>query len=355
MFPKRLCDFNKMASTHKTTIKDIADAAGVSVALVSFVMNNMSGGKYRVSAETTQKILSIAKELDYQPNNAARSLRKGCSNTIGVILSDVSNPFFAEIARCIEDKAYQYKYTVIFGSTDEDAEKLDNLIKVFINKGVDGLIIVPCDGSRKHIERVLESNIPLVLLDRTIPDLQVNSVLLDNKRAAMLAVDNLVEHGCRKIEMISYAMDVSNIAEREAGYLHAMKQHEILDRTHINRLKYKNIPDQMEKAIKESIDRGVEALVFATNTLAVAGLKIFGKYGLRVSDNIAVVCFDSSEAFELFYTTISYVQQPIEQFGQEALDLLIKTIKQNGQTNCTSVVLRPELVEGCSSMRQTRD
>lgn len=83
-----------MASKRKTTIKDIADAAGVSVALVSFVMNNMSGGKYRVSAKTTKKILSISEELNYQPNNAARSLRKGRSNTIGVILSDISNPFF---------------------------------------------------------------------------------------------------------------------------------------------------------------------------------------------------------------------------------------------------------------------
>ena len=175
-----------MASKRKTTIKDIADAAGVSVALVSFVMNNMSGGKYRVSAKTTKKILSIAEALDYQPNNAARSLRKGRSNTIGVILSDISNPFFSDIARCIEDKAYQYKYTVIFGSTDEDAGKLDNLIKVFINKGVDGLIIVPCEGSRQYIEKVLEANIPLVLLDRTIPDLEVNHITSTTRKRSHL-------------------------------------------------------------------------------------------------------------------------------------------------------------------------
>lgn len=341
-----------MASKRKTTIKDIADAAGVSVALVSFVMNNMSGGKYRVSAKTTKKILSISEELNYQPNNAARSLRKGRSNTIGVILSDISNPFFSDIARCIEDKAYQYKYTVIFGSTDEDAGKLDNLIKVFINKGVDGLIIVPCDGSRKHIEKVLEANIPLVLLDRTIPDLEVNHVTLNNKKALALAVGNLIEGGSRKIEMISYAWSVSNIAEREAGYQHTMKQFSLSENIRIHRLKYKNIPDQMEKVVTEAVNKGAEALVFATNTLAIAGMKTLCKHNLRVPEDIAVVCFDSSEAFELYYTTVTYIKQPVEQFGQEALDLLVKAIGQKEQTKCSTIMLNPELVTGKSSSRK---
>lgn len=341
-----------MASKRKTTIKDIADAAGVSVALVSFVMNNMSGGKYRVSAKTTKKILSIAEELDYQPNNAARSLRKGRSNTIGVILSDISNPFFSDIARCIEDKAYQYKYTVIFGSTDEDAAKLDNLIKVFINKGVDGLIIVPCDGAQKHIEKVLEANIPLVLLDRTIPDLEVNNVVLNNRKALALAVGNLVEGGSRKIEMVSYAWNLSNIAEREAGYQHTMKQFSLSENIRIHRLKYKNISDQMEKILTAAVNKGVEALVFATNTLAVAGMKTLCRKGLRVPDDIAVVCFDSSEAFELYYTTVTYVKQPVEQFGQEALDLLIKAIGENEQVKYSTIMLNPELVEGKSSTRK---
>ena len=125
--------------TRRVTIKDIAAEAGVSIALVSFVMNNKANGRdtYRVNKNTAQRILDVARRLDYQPNNAARTLRCGRTNTIGVIVSDISNKFFADIARCIEDRAYKYNYTVLFGSTDENAGKLHNLVEVFLNKGID--------------------------------------------------------------------------------------------------------------------------------------------------------------------------------------------------------------------------
>ena len=128
--------------TKRVTIKDIATEAGVSIALVSFVMNNKSDGKetYRVNKETAQRILEVAQKLNYQPNNAARTLRSGKTNTIGVIVSDISNKFFADIARCIENHAYKHKYTVLFGSTDENPQKLENLVEVFRNKGIDVFI-----------------------------------------------------------------------------------------------------------------------------------------------------------------------------------------------------------------------
>ena len=156
--------------TKRVTIKDIATEAGVSIALVSFVMNNKADGKdtYRVNKETAQRILEVAQKLNYQPNNAARTLRSGKTNTIGVIVSDISNKFFADIARCIENHAYKHKYTVLFGSTDENPQKLENLIEVFRNKGIDGLIVVPCEGADEIIRDIAHQNIPLVLLDRDI-------------------------------------------------------------------------------------------------------------------------------------------------------------------------------------------
>lgn len=166
------------------------------------------------------------------------------------------------------------------------------------------------------------------------------------QKALALAVGNLIEGGSRKIEMISYAWSVSNIAEREAGYQHTMKQFSLSENIRIHRLKYKNIPDQMEKVVTEAVNKGAEALVFATNTLAIAGMKTLCKHNLRVPDDIAVVCFDSSEAFELYYTTVTYIKQPVEQFGQEALDLLVKAIGQKEQTKCSTITLNPELVTG---------
>ena len=211
---------------HKTTIRDIALEAGVSISLVSFVMNGKTRGKHNVNPDTAKRILEIAERLNYQPNNAARSLRSGRTNTIGVILSDISNKFFADIARCIEDKASQYKYIVLFGSTDENPKKLDSLIDAFLNRGVDGLIIVPCEGSEKTIQRLVDMNIPLVLLDRTFEKLDVRSVVLNNRKAMVMAVDHLQSQGYRRIELVSYVTTISNIMDRERGYVQAMMQTE---------------------------------------------------------------------------------------------------------------------------------
>ena len=336
--------------TRRVTIKDIAEAVGVSTSLVSFVMNN-KGKRYRVSEEMTRRIQEAARELNYQPNSAARSLRSGRSRTIGVIVSDISNPFFADIARRIEDNAYKYNYTVIFGSSDEDASKLDNLIDVMINKGVDGLVIVPCDGSEQAIRKIVTAGVPLVLLDRTIPDLEVSSVVLNNKKATLLATDSLIVRGYRRIEMISYLMSLSNIADREFGYQVGMKVHGMGDYAHIHRVRFKDIPGQMTKVLSEGLARGVEAFIFVTNTLAVEGLKALNRLKVLVPKDVAVVGFDDSEAFELYYTTLTHIRQPIEQFGHEAVELIVKAINQKDQSQCTTIVLNPELVEGASSVR----
>ena len=341
-------------AVHKTTIKDIANKAGVSIALVSFVMNNKIGRNYRVNAETAKKILAVAEELNYQPNNAARSLRSGRSRTIGVIVSDISNPFFADIARRIEDNAYKYNYTVFFGSSDENTSKLENLIDVMVNKGVDGLVVVPCHGSEEVIRKLAETSLPLVLLDRTISDLDVSNVLLNNKKAALLATDCLIRQGCRRIELISYSMSLSNIADREYGYQISMKAHGFGEYGHIHRLRFKDISDQMIRVLGEGLSREAEAFVFATNTLAVEGLKALNKMNVIVPRDVAVVGFDDSEAFDLYYTTLTHIKQPIEQFGYEVVELIVKAINQKDRSQCTTIVLNPELVEGNSSCRHVK-
>lgn len=138
----------------RVTIKDVAREAGVSIALVSFVMNRnnrRADGKeaYRVSEETVARILEIAARLDYHPNSAASSLRSGKTRTIGVVVSDIANRFFSDIVRYIENVAYESGYTVLFASTDEKADKLERMVSVLTNKGVDGLIIASCAGANR--------------------------------------------------------------------------------------------------------------------------------------------------------------------------------------------------------------
>lgn len=330
----------------KVTIRDIATEAGVSIALVSFVMNNKTDGKkgYRVNKETAQRILEVADKLNYRPNNAARILRSGRSRTIGVILSDISNKFFADIARCIEDCAYNHKYTVLFGSTDENPRKLENLIEVFTDKGVDGLIIVPCEGAGEMIREVVQrQRIPVVLLDREVPGLEASSVVLNNRRAASSLTGELLERGYRRIEMISYSMELSNIQEREAGYLAAMTEAGLEETAAIHHLRHDRM-NRIDEVIREAKRRGVEAFLFATNTLAVSGLTAIARNGWQVPRDLSIACFDTADMFDIYNTTTACVRQPIERFGSEALELLIKRIEEKDALSCTRVVLQPEIL-----------
>lgn len=336
-------------ASRKTTIKDIATEAGVSVSLVSFVMNNRakadgSGRLYRVSEETSQKIMEVARKLDYQPNNAARSLRSGRTNTIGVIVSDISNKFFADIGRYIEDAAYKLNYTVFFGSSDENPDKMENIVGGLMSRGVDGMIVVPCEKSEGSIAKIVEAGIPLVLIDRDMEGVDANRVLLNNRKAEYMAAESLIRRGCRRIEMISYAMRLSNIRDREAGYKAAMADNGLGEYVNIHNIRFKNIPGQIAKVFDDIIARGVEGVVFATNTLTVEGIKRLRMSAPEALDRIRIVAFDESDAFDLSDYKVSYVKQPIELFGTESVRILLDCIA-NGNQQSVSTMLNPQFVE----------
>lgn len=337
----------------RITIRDIAEAAGVSTSLVSFVMNG-KGKRYRVSEEMTRRILAMARELNYRPNNAARSLRSGRSHTIGVVVSDISNSFFAEICRCIEDDASRHGYTVIFGSSDERADKFRNLVEVLLSKGVDGLILVPCEGVERRIEEIHARGVPLVLLDRTVGTADVGRVLLDNRKAAALAVEHLAGNGCRRIELVSYSMRLSNLCEREQGYAAAMEKLGLGNAVRIHRIDFHDVRRRSDMLMQQLFlrpDRGVEALVFATNSLAASALKALGRYGISVPCDVAVVAFDGNEVFDLYRVSVTSIRQPIRRIGREAVQSLLRSIEQDSAAVGSTVVLDPELVAGESSRR----
>lgn len=336
-------------ASRKTTIKDIATEAGVSVSLVSFVMNNRakadgSGRLYRVSEETSQKIMEVARKLDYQPNNAARSLRSGRTNTIGVIVSDISNKFFADIGRYIEDAAYKLNYTVFFGSSDENPDKMENIVGGLMSRGVDGMIVVPCEKSEGSIAKIVEAGIPLVLIDRDMEGVDANRVLLNNHKAEYMAAESLIRRGCRRIEMISYAMRLSNIRDREAGYKAAMADNGLGEYVNIHNIRFKNIPGQIAKVFDDILARGAEGVVFATNTLTVEGIKRLRMSAPEALDRIRIVAFDESDAFDLSDYKVSYVKQPIELFGTESVRILLDCIA-NGNQQSVSTTLNPQFVE----------
>lgn len=309
------------------TIKDIAAEAGVSIALVSFVMNNRVEAdgkqKYRVNENTRQRVLDIARKLNYQPNSAARTLRKGRSLVIGVILSDISNVFYGEIARQMEDIAFKHGYTVLFGSSDESPEKFDRIVRTFLDKGVEGFIVVPCEGAERSLRHVMNVGVPFVIIDRKDIDIPAPKIVLDNEGAMMNAVSILAERGLRKIEMISLDINVSSITGRENGFLNSMRNLGIPDdEIRIHRAPFAHVAEFTDKILPDVVNGGAQGLVFATNALAIASIRKLSSMGVRVQEDIHLVGFDNSDVYDLFYPSIPHISQPIDEICSMSFNYL---------------------------------
>jgi LacI family transcriptional regulator len=331
----------------RTSMKDIADKVGVSTALVSYVLNGLEKEK-RVGAEIVKKIHQTAKEMNYQPNQIASSLRKGKTNSIGLIVANISNPFFAQLARTIEDEASKFNFTVIFGSSDGDCSKSASLINTFLNRQVDGFIIVPSDGCSEQIKSLIQDDNPVVLIDRYLPGISANYVVLDNFMATYSAVKCFISNGYNKICLIAYKSSLSHMQERIRGYKEAMKDNGLEKEMLVKEVRYNFEKNDLEQIIYELLkEKKVNALLFATNTLSVSGLYVLKKYNINVPHDMAVIGFDHHEVFDFFQPQITHIQQPLEDMGKESVKILIEMIK--GSSNTVHMELKHQLIERESS------
>ena len=317
-----------MKNEKRTSLKDIAEKAGVSTSVVSFVLNGKSK-QYRISDSMTKRVVQIAKELNYQPNLTAKSLRRGYTKSIGVVLSDISNPFFAVVARHIEDVADKAGYTVLFVSSDENSGKMERQIAGLLNKGVDGLIVVPCEKSETILQKIKDDGIPAILLDRYLLDIDMSYVCLNNYDATFSATNHLISNGYNHIGIIANDAGLMHMRERVRGYKEAMIANGLNDKIETGYVNLFASDKQMEQITKQVISRGVDALVLATNTISIKVLFQIKEMSVRVPHNMGIVGFDGSNAFEFFTSPITYIKQPIEQLAVESFGLLQKQIENN--------------------------
>jgi LacI family transcriptional regulator len=330
----------------KVSMKDIAEKVGVSTALVSYVLNGLEKEK-RVGNEVVQKIHKAAKELKYKPNQIARSLRKGSTNTIGLIVADISNPFFGQLARVIEDEAAKSGYTVVFGSSDENSEKSATLIDTLLNRQVDGLIITPSEGSAEQIKSLLQGDIPVVLMDRYLPDISTNRVVLDNYMATYAAVNYFISRGYKKVNMIAYKSSLVHMQERIRGYREAMKESGLANEIVVKEIRYSHAKSEMEKVMEDLLaEKKMNALLFATNALSISGLYSIRKHNIKVPEELAVIGFDGHEVFDFFQPPLTYIHQPLEEMGKETVKLLLDQIK--GSRKKVQIELTHRLIEQAS-------
>lgn len=341
-------------STKKTSLKDIAQKAGVSTALVSYVLNGKEK-ESRVGQEIAIKIRQIAAELNYQPNHLAKSLRSGRTHTIGLLIADISNPFFANIARVVEDEAKRNGYTVIIGSSDENADKSRDLLNVLINRQVDGFIIVSSENSESQIHYLKDKNIPFVLLDRYFPEIPTDFVSTDHYKASYEAGLHLVKNGYQRVGMIAYDSQMHHMQERIRGYQDALRDSlPGFQKSWLKRVRMNNIENGVKAAIDEMLagSQPVDSILFATYSLALSGLKYVNELGVNVPTDLAIVSFGQAEVFELYYCPVTYLRQPIVLLGQTAVELLVKKLKNN-LNEPAQILMKAELVERASSKAKT--
>jgi len=329
----------------RTSIKDIAQAVGVSAATVSIVLTGKAKNG-RVSKDMAEKIRTVAKEMNYQPNRLARSLQSGQSQTIGLLIADIVNPFFANLAFHIQEEMRKAGYAVIIMNTDEDSQQMEEMIDLMQCRQVDGFIIVPAESGEQSIRQLVDYRVPLVLIDRYYPDIQTNNVLIDNFDASYQATQYLIRQGCKNIALLIYDTKQPHMEGRMKGYMEAMQEAGLYKDSLIKKVSYKHITEDIHKELQTVSEKKelIDGILFGTNTIAVEGLKQLFKLNIKVPEDIRIVCFDKSDIFEFLPFPVPYIQQPIQTIARMASRLLLEQIEETVSQDGSTYRLPAELI-----------
>lgn len=306
----------------RSSIKDIAKLAGVSVATVSYVLNRKEG--QRISEETREKIFEIAETINYTPNKIAKSLKTNKTKLLGLIVADISNDFYSHMARNLEDKALKLGYTLIIGSSDENAEKFKKLTELFSQQQVDGMIVAPVAGSEKTLENLIHIKYPVVTIDRYLKGVSVPGITIDNQEIAERTASLLLNKNFDKMIYIGYETDLPHLLDRQHGFEKAVSSSSKTVEIQYLLVGLENIVQEVHSKLESTLGKTPEntALYFSSNKLAVAGLSYLVKNNIKVPEQVSVLAFDETDAYDLFPTEITYIQQPIEEMAEEAIKLL---------------------------------
>ena len=323
-------------------MQDIADKLGLSKGTVSLVLSGKAKGS-RVSEETIRKVKRMADELNYQPNEIARSLSTGKTMSIGVVITDISNEFFGHFTFHIQEQAKKYGYTVITLNTNESLEEFRNAVGTLLNKQVDGIILVPVDNGEETVLKIMKRNLPMVQIDRFYPDIKANYIIIDNYKVSREVIEVLIRKGLRRIAVVCYDINLNALTERRQGYIDVLEQQGFLDPALIKNINYENQEEEIKQAIidlKNNPDR-VEAIFFCSRRVFITGVKYMHREDIKIPEEMEVVCFDEIESFSITNMPITYIKQPIKRMGERAVDILMDQI--TGESTLKEYVFEAEI------------
>jgi len=319
-----------------TTIEDVAEKAEVSITTVSAVIND---SRY-VSPELTERVEQAIEELNYQPDQLGRGLRKGQSNTIGLLVSDIANPFFPRVARGVEDCVRENHYNLILCNTDEDPVEEKHYISLLRTQRVDGMIVAPTSEGASNLEPLSEESIPVVLIDRSIDGLDLPEITSDNYSGAYRAVEYLVEKGHRNIGFVSGIKGIQSTDKRLLGYKDALRYNSLEFRKDYVVMGNSKINDSYEGTEKLLSANDDVTAIFASNNMMLIGvLQYLKDSSISYPDEISVICFDDTEWGNAVTPGITSVSQKPYEIGYEAGKVLFRLISDS-----TDEVVKDRLV-----------
>lgn len=326
--------------SRRLTIADVAELAGVSYQTVSRVINE----KPDVSPETRQRVLEIIEETGYRPSGLARGLATAHTATIGLVVPDIANPFFSDLAREIEQSAYKKGYSVFFCNTNEDPTREIDVLNTLEEKHVDGVIICGLRQENARMKKVLARLPAVVLVNRQLNGTDYPTVMIDNTEGAKQAVRHLVHLGRRSIGLLAGPKTSYSGACREMGYRQAMAEANL------------SVKDGWRQYCRPTVEDGVitaqtllalhpelSALFCYNDLLAVGALQACSRHGLKVPTDVAIVGFDDIQLAALVTPALTTCRIPRVEVGRQAVELLLRKI-QGEELNPRTVIISSELI-----------
>ncbi|MCD6115894.1 LacI family DNA-binding transcriptional regulator [bacterium] len=328
----------------KVTLNLIADAVNLSVSTVSRVLNGQASN-HRIKKETEETVLRVAKELNYEPHYLARGLRLNKTDTIGLIIPDISNHFFSVIGRSIEIEARKNNYSIMLCDSQENTEVEINSIKLLKSKKVDGIIICPVGKEMEHLERLYKSKIPLVVIDRYSKELDCPHVVSDNYTGALEAINYLFDNGHRVIGCIQGIPNTSVNEERIRGFRDAYKKNDIqFDNNLIVGDSFGERNGYISTKLLLNREVRPTAIFAASNLILLGALRALSEGNIRIPEDISIIAFDDELYSKFLSPPITTVIQQKTEMGNLATKLLIDQIKSKDSIDNKGFVLPTNLI-----------
>ncbi|WP_316802081.1 LacI family DNA-binding transcriptional regulator [Pedobacter nototheniae] len=337
----------------KILIKDIASQLNVSITTVSFVINGKAKEK-NISDALAKRVMDLVEKLDYQPNALAKSLRTGKTMILGFLVDDISEPFFSGIARFIDEKASEMGYKILFSSTRNDKKKALELLQIFKDRHVDGYIIALPEGLEGEISKLIESNQPVVLFDRYVPELKSDYVVIDNQGSTYEATQHLIGNGYQNIGFITIESDQQQMVDRLAGYEQAINENNLP--IHIKKLNYIDSADSIRQMAQFfNTEEGLDAVIFAANYICMDGLRTFRQMEINILEDLAVVSFDDFELLEFCNPPVTAIAQPVEAIAERIMKTLLSKLNSDKRSSSYTESVLPAIlnIRGSSSKKST--